>query len=83
MLIMLRKHKIKSCKCAKSMFKTESYTENKPKVYQIYIECWTGSKSQPPLCKEVSPLQQRGEEASPHCRETTPLQQGDALSVFT
>ena len=56
MLIMLRKHKIKSCKYAKSMFKTESYTGSKPKIYQIYTKCWTGSKRRPPLCKEASPL---------------------------
>ena len=33
MLIMLRKHTIKLLKYAKNMLKTESDTENKPKIY--------------------------------------------------
>ena len=37
MLIMLRKYKIKSCEYIKTMLKTESYTENKPK-YTKYIQ---------------------------------------------
>ena len=70
------------------MLKIESYTENKPKVYQIYTEYWTGSKRRPPLCKrrlfnrrgeEASSLQKtdpnslRIERRSPLCREASPL----------
>ena len=33
---MARELKIKSGKCIKTMFKTESDTEDKPKIYQIY-----------------------------------------------
>ena len=43
-LIMVGKHKVKSCKYIKIMLKTESYTENKPKIYQIYTECLTRIK---------------------------------------
>ena len=65
------------------MFKTVSYTENKPKYTKHIQECRDKLKRRPPLCKEASPLQQRGEEASPLCREAMPLQQGNGLSVFT
>ena len=40
MLIMLRKHTIKSWKYTKNMLKTESDTENKPKIYQTYTKFW-------------------------------------------
>ena len=53
---MARKLKVKSSKYIKIKLKIESYTENKPKIYQIYTECWTESKRRPPLCKEASPL---------------------------
>ena len=40
MLIMSKKYNIKSCKYTKNMFKAESYTENKPKIYQNYTKFW-------------------------------------------
>ena len=41
MLITQTKHKCKPCKYIKIMLKTESYTENKQKIYQVY----TGKKT--------------------------------------
>ena len=64
------------------MFKTVSYTENKPKYTKHIQEYRDRLKRRPPLYKEASPLQQRGEEAPPLCKGATPLQQGDGFSVF-
>ena len=56
MLIMLSKHKIKSCKYIKTMLKTGSYTENKPKYIKHIQNAGPDQIVDRLYCEEASPL---------------------------
>ena len=72
MLIMLRKHKIESWKYAKNMLKTESDTENKPKINQMYTRFWARVReATASMWRGVASLTER-------CRGAASLQRGDA-----
>ena len=53
---MAEKLKVKSSKCIKTMFKTESYAENKPKYTKHIQDSEPESERRSPLFREASPL---------------------------